>query len=205
MIKYCLFIILVLTGSFCHGQNQKVADSLIALYNSGSYTMDEFDLIDKIAANETDAQVSLKFAELLIQKAAKDSVFKKLYKGYLHKGNAYQLIGQQALALESFFMSQKFALRTGEENSLGSAKISIAGTYANMNNSSNATYYYKESIDLFRKLHDSIGLASALNNLGDLYITEEKLDSALILTQEASAIFNILDHTLGRAYSMGNT
>jgi len=58
---------------------------------------------------------------------------------------------------------------------------------------------------LLRRLQDSIGIASALNNLGDLFITQNKLDSALIYTREASTIFNIKGHAIGRAYSMGNT
>ncbi len=205
MVKYCLIIILTLTGSFGYTQNQKLADSLIAVYNSGAYQMDEFEILNEIAADETDAYIGLKYAEVMIKKATRDSVFEYLFKGYLHKGNAYQLVGKNALALESFFQCQKYALRTEEEKFLGSALISIAGTYANIDNTSNAKYYYKESIHLLRKLRDSIGIASALTNLGDLYITEGKLDSALIFTKEASAIFNIKDHTIGRAYSMGNT
>ena len=205
MVKFCLIMMLVLFSPFTYAQNQKVADSLILLYNSGSYEMDEFDLFNDIASNETDAKTSLQYAEALINKAAKDSIFEYLYQGHLHKGNALSSIGKNVLALESYFQAEKYAIRIKDEKSLGIILVAIAGTYANTDNYANGKYYYKQSIDLLRMLQDSIGLGSALTNLGDLYINEGKLDSALICTKEASAIFNLKGNVHGRAYSMGNT
>jgi class 3 adenylate cyclase len=198
-------MMLVFSGTFSFAQNQRVADSLILLYNSGSYQIDELDLLSKIASNETNGETSLQYAEALINKAARDSVFEYLYKGHLHKGNALGSIGKNVMALESFFQAEKYAIRTGDQKNMGSALISIAGTYANTDNYVNAKYYYNESINLLRTLKDSIGIAKALANLGDLYINENKLDSALIYTREAASIFNMIDHTTGKAYSMGNT
>ena len=204
MKKFWIIIAVILIGQFCYAQNQQLADSLIEVYNSGSYQMDELDLLADIASNETDAQTSLQYAEAIISKATRDSLFNHLYSGYLQKGNALQAAGKNVLALEAYFQSQKYALRMGNEKHLGSSLISIAGTYANIDNFENAEHYYHESIDLLRKLKDSIGIASALTNLGDLYITQNKLDSALIYTQEASAIFNSINHVTGKAYSLGN-
>lgn len=204
MKKFWIIITVILVGQFCYAQNQKLADSLIDVYNSGSYQMDELDLLADIASNETDPQTSLQYAESIISKAIRDSLFNHLYSGYLQKGNALQAAGKNVLALEAYFQCQKYALRMGNEKYLGSSLISIAGTYANIDNFENAGHYYNESIDLLRKLKDSIGIASALTNLGDLYITQNKLDSALIYTQEASAIFNSINHVTGKAYSVGN-
>lgn len=204
MKKFWIIIAVILVGQFCYAQNQQLADSLIDVYNSGSYQMDELDLLADIASNETDPQTSLQYAESIIHKATRDSLFNHLYSGYLQKGNALQAAGKNVLALEAYLQSQKYALRIGNEKYLGSSLISIAGTYANIDNFENAEHYYNESIDLLRKLKDSIGIASALTNLGDLYITQNKLDTALIYTQEASAIFNSINHVTGRAYSVGN-
>ena len=198
-------IMVVLVSQFFFAQNQKLTDSLIAIYNSGSYEMDELDLLSDIASNATDAEISLQYAEAIIGKAARDSSFHHLYTGYLLKGNALQLAGKNVLALEAYFQSQKYAIRTGNKQYLGSSLISIAGTYANIDNFKNAERYYREGIYLLRKLNDSIGIATALTNLGELFISQNKLDTALICTQEASAIFNMLNHTVGRANSMGNT
>ncbi len=205
MKNFCCLLMLVFAGPFSFAQNQQLADSLITLYNSGSYEKEELELLAEIASNETDAETSLQYAEAIISKAAKDSLFHHLYIGYLNKGNALQASGKNVKALEAYFECQKYALRTENEISLGSSLIAIAGTYANIDNFENAERYYHESIDLLRRLQDSIGIASALNNLGDLFITQNKLDSALIYTREASTIFNIKGHAIGRAYSMGNT
>jgi len=205
MKKFCFLLMLVFSGPFSFAQNQMVADSLILLYNSGSYQMDELDLLSKIAQNETDEKTSLQYAEELINLAAKDSIYEYLFKGHLLKGNALASMGGNVLALEAFLECQKYAIRIGNDENIGSALISIAGTYATIDNFENAKYYYFESIDLLRKIQDSIGVASALTNLGDVYIDENKLDSALVCTREAYAIFNLKDHTIGRAYSMGNT
>lgn len=205
MVKFGLIILFVLTGSFSYAQDQRLADSLLTVYKSGSYTMNELDLLGKISFNETNAEKSLQYAEKIITKAAIDSSFEYLHKGYLHKGNALELMEENVLALESFFQSQKYAYRTGNESLIGSSMLSIAGTYAIIKNYPNAKHYYEESIYLLRKMHDSIGMAMALNNLGDIYISEGILDSALLNTREAAVIFNIKNHVIGKAYSMGNT
>ena len=205
MGKFSLIILLVFTGSFSYAQNQKIADSLLTVYKSGFYQAHELELMGKISFNETDAEKSLQYAEAIIAKAAIDSSFKYLHKGYLHKGNALESMGENVLALESLFQCQKYANRTGNDSLIGSSLLSIAGTYAIIKNYSNAKHYYEESIFLLRKVHDSIRMANALNNLGDLYITEGKLDSALLYIKEATAIYNIKNHTIGRTYSRGNT
>ena len=205
MGKLSLIILLVFTGSFCYAQNQKVADSLLAEYRSGSYQEHELELLGQISFNETNTEKSLQYAEEIIAKAAVDSSFEYLHKGYLHKGNALELKGDNVLALESFYESQKYANRTRNDSLIGSSLLSIVGAYAIIKNYSNAKHYYEESIFLLRKMHDSINMANALNNLGDLYITEDKLDSALLYIKEATTIYNIKNHTIGRAYSRGNT
>ena len=49
MNKFWLIIVVLLAGQFSYAQNQQLADSLIAVYNSGSYEMEELDLLAKIA------------------------------------------------------------------------------------------------------------------------------------------------------------
>ena len=49
---YYLIYCLCFSISLVSGQNQKLADSLIALYNSGNYQGDEATLLSNIAVNE---------------------------------------------------------------------------------------------------------------------------------------------------------
>lgn len=204
MAKFCFIIILFLHLTF-YAQNQKVADSLILQYNSGVYQTDELNILDQIAFNESKADIKLQYAEVIINKASRDSLFEFLYSGHLYKGKALQSQGKNVLALESFYKSEKYAIRSGNQEHIGSALLSIAATYEEIENYSNAKRYYKQSLNELRKSADSIGVANSLNQLGNLYINEGKLDSALIFIKEARDIFNLKDDITGIAYSIGYT
>ncbi len=201
---YCLLITFFFTGYFAFGQDQKLADSLILEYNSGSYIDDELVILAKIAAQETNPDRSLKYSELLILNAAKDSSFNFLFKGYLHKGNALKYKGNNPEALESYFKSLEYANRTTDDKGIGSLMISIAGTYTSMGNSNNAQNYFKKGLQLLRKVGDSIKIATALLNAGDDYFNSNKIDSAFIYTKESELIFEKVKYPIGQAYSLGN-
>jgi class 3 adenylate cyclase/tetratricopeptide (TPR) repeat protein len=200
----------LIIGFFCFisyvviGQDQKLADSLINVYNSRSYQDDELDILAKIISEETNPDRTLEYSELLIAKAAKDSLYYFLYTGYLQKGNALKFKGDNAEALKAYFQSLDYAELTGDDKGIGSLMISIAGTYTAMNNSNNAQIYFNKGIRLLRKVNDSIKIATALLNAGDDYFNAGKLDSALIYTKESVIIFENIDYPLGRAYSLGN-
>jgi class 3 adenylate cyclase len=203
--KACLIIgFFCFTSYFASAQDQKLADSLIRQYNSGSYPDDELVILSKIVLEETNPDITLKFSELLISKASKDSSINYLYHGYLQKGNAHQFKGDNAEALKAYFKSLDYAKRTGDDKGIGSLMISIAGTYTAMGNSQNAQNYYNIGIQLLREVNDSIKIATALLNAGDDYFSSGKLDSALIYTKESEIIFENINYTIGQAYSLGN-
>ncbi len=185
-------------------QDRKLADSLISLYNSGTYQEEELDLLAKIAEAETNPDTALEFTELLINKASKDSSYYLLHKGYLQRGNALQFKGDNAEALEAYLKSLDFAQRTEDDKGIGSLMISIAGTYTAMENSRSAQEYYKKGIVLLRKLNDSIKIATALLNAGDDHFLAGQLDSAIVYTEESIVIFEEIDYPIGQAYGLGN-
>jgi len=203
MVKFCLIFIVVLTGFFCNAQNQQVADSLIFQYRSGSYE-NELDLLSQIAENETNHETSLQYAESLITKAAKDSLFDSLHEGYLIKGNTLLKMGNNVDALSSFFLSHKYAIQTDDSSRIGITKTAIAGAYHAIENYHDAEAYYKESVELLKKVNDSLHLAEALTDLGFLYITTDQLDLARKHTNEAAIIFDLKNSPLGSAHCLGN-
>ena len=189
---------------FIFGQNQKLADSLIMQYNSGAYSGNELIILREISIEETNPNDKLKFSESLIQKASKDSVFEFLQYGFLQKGNALILMGNNVKALKAYLRSLYFANRIDDEIGIGSLMISIADTYANMENFENSKEYYNKGILSLRKLNDSIKIGTALVNAGDQYFNIGKLDSALIYTEESTIIFDNINFPIGQAYSLGN-
>ncbi|MGB5226728.1 MAG: adenylate/guanylate cyclase domain-containing protein [Eudoraea sp.] len=193
-----------LFSHFSAGQDQKLADSLLFLYKNGTYPGDELALLKRIADVETNPEKQLEISELLIKQASKDSLIDFLHNGYLQKGNAHQYLGNNVLALESYFLSLKYAHRIGDEASIGGLMISIAGSYTAMGNSQNAQNYYNKGIQILRKVNDSIKIGTALLNAGDDYFNSGKLDSALIYAKESEIIFKKINYPIGQAYSLGN-
>ncbi len=191
-------------GLLARSQDQKLADSLIRVYETGTYSEDERDLLAQIAAEETNPEKQLEYSELLLARAAEDSSYTFLQQGYLQKGNALKYQGNNAKALQAYLNSLKFANRSGDDRAKGSLLISIAGMYTAMGNSRNARIYFNEGLQVLREINDSLKLATALLNAGDEYFNAGKLDSAFLFTVESSAIFEKIRLPLGRAYSLGN-
>ncbi|WP_430468159.1 adenylate/guanylate cyclase domain-containing protein [Winogradskyella ouciana] len=193
---------------FAFGQNQNKADHLKNLYKTGDYSLTEFRILTKITESETNPDSILAYANILIDKAEavkpKDSSLEAFKNGYLAKGNALQSKGDNSKAIDAFLKSLDYAENAKDKRSMGYLQISIADTYAAMENKEYAEKYYTKGIAMLRKVKDSINLASALLNAGDWSITHQKYDEALAYFNESSLIFKKLDNPLGRAYNLGN-
>ena len=191
------------------GQNQKKADSLKREYKIGHYDISESKILVLITNSETNPDSILFYANILIDKAGvvkpKDSSLLAFKSGYLAKGYALQSKGDNFKALTAFLKSLDYAEQSKDEHSIGYVQISIADTYAIMENNENAEHYYTNGIEVLRMVDkDSTNLASALLNAGDWLFTFEKYDEALVYFEESSLIFEKKDYALGTAYNMGN-
>jgi adenylate cyclase len=186
-------------------QDPALGDSLIAQYEKGEYQGGELEFLDSIAKSQTNnPNQKLKYADLLIQKATKDSLYDFLHRGYLHKGNAMQLKGSYASALNSFFSSLNYAHLTNNRRGIGQLHISIADTYSKIGNAQTSEDYYNRGIAVLRTVNDSISLATALLNSGEEYIRRGKYDEAMEHMSESGEIFEKIDYPLGIAYTLGN-
>ena len=198
------YVLLILFQYSILAQNQNKADSLIQVYETGNYDISEEELLNQITRNAIIPEIKLNYAEILIEKASKDSIHGLLKSGYLQKGNALQSLGRNGEALKAYFESLNFANSMNDLEGIGSLSVAIAGHYSLMDNFENASIYFKKGIGILRRTGDSIHLASALLNAGDNYIMSGKLDSAVTYTMEAQFIYQKLDYSLGEAYSSGN-
>jgi len=185
-------------------QNSALADSLIAVYNSGKTLKNELSILKTIAENHTNPDVRLEYAEILITKAAKDSLFDYLHSGLLQKGNAMRLKGNYPLALDSYFRSLNYANLTNNKKGIGAVNISIADTYSMFGNSLTSRRYYDLGIEILREVNDSIALGSALLNAGDESFKSSDYDKALEYFLESGLIFEAVDYPIGIAYNLGN-
>jgi class 3 adenylate cyclase len=211
-VKY-IWIILAMLILWCQNlasQNQTIADSLEVIYNSGAFAEEErLSLLSQLAANHTNPDITLRYSEELISRAMALDSLRSLYNGYLQKGNSLRLKGDLSEALKSYLHGvQIVSDDNSKSKELGSLFISIAGVYAAMGNEHSTIKYFKNAIELLKVMEnrqDSIGYASAIENLGDAYNLEfSKPDSALLLFRESGEIWNALNLKIGLAYNIGN-
>jgi len=188
------------------GQDQKVADSLKRIYQKDSLQDSlKLRLLKDLAFNETnDYKLAVKYSEELINLAEqkRDNIY--LYSGYFLKGNAEWSLGNLAEALNAYFKSGEIAQKANDHKREGNTYGAIANIYVVANNHTNARLYYKKAIATLRKSNDSIALASTILNSGDEYRTGKIYDSALLNFNEAGKIFERLDYSTGKAYTLGN-
>lgn len=201
LVVFSLFLNLIMRA-----QNQKVADSLLKIYQTSELVNTEkLELLRNLSFNEVNnLELSIQYADELItlSKLEKNNLY--LYRGYYQKGNKNRLIGNLNEALKDFFNGGKAAIKAKSINGEGISYMAIADVYSVMGNSNNAEIYYNKSIQLLRKSNDSISLASALLNAGDEYSKNNKFGLALTYFEEAGVIFKKINYSSGTAYTLGN-
>ena len=187
-------------------QDQRVADSLVQIYNSNKLEgIPKMELLHDLAFNENhDFSKLRQYARELISLATALNNSDYLQKAYLQLGHSYRLTGNFDEALNAYFKSRELALKTGNTAGEGSANMTIADVYSIMDNHDKATEYYDLSIRILRKNGDSLALGKALANLGDELLTMHKYDQALVYFEESIAISRAIDYQEGIAYNMGN-
>ncbi|MFN8256289.1 MAG: ATP-binding protein [Bacteroidales bacterium] len=207
-VKYPFLLISVLWLIFptVFGQNQKDADSLTIIYNKGNLSDSErLELLWQLSFNEmNDLNLSLKYAEELIDLSKKTGNIKYLNRGYFQKGNKKRLFGDLEEALDAYIKSADASRMDGNRVGEGNAYGAIADIYSISNNHMNATLYYKKAISILRESKDSIALASAILNAGEEFRICQIYDTAYAYFEESGSIFEKLDYLSGKAYSIGN-
>jgi adenylate cyclase len=190
--------------TFC--QDQRIADSLKIIYQTGGYPDSiELEVLHELSFNEmNDYNLALSFATELILLSTEKGIPIFQYRGYLQKGRITRLKGDLQEAIQLFFRSAEFAEKAGYSEGVGGAYISIADIYSINGSSENAILYYNRAIELLRNTNDSVTLATALLNAGDEYFNSQKYDSALLYFKESGVIFKNVDYLIGTAYNLGN-
>ncbi len=206
---WTIFFLMLFGLSFSYGQSnseaiqhQNFLDSLKKLYFQSQENNP--DLLIAILQEDANPDSMIKYGKILLDKSLKDTADLFTFQAFLHLGNGYVVKGELSKGLEHYFEGMKYAEKADYEDGIGKLFISIANAYSQSENSQNAAFYYGKSIAILRNGNDSLGLASAIFNAGDEYLTMGKLDSALLYTQEAQVIFGKVNYPLGEAYCYGN-
>ena len=187
-------------------QDQRIADSLTSIYKMDTLRGEaKLELLAELSFNEVNNyQLSLQYAEELIQRAKKNGNYRYLYRGYFQKGSTQKILGDLDEALKSLFKSAEIAKSENKIPLEGSAYGAIADIYSSSNNHKNAMHYYNKAIATLRKTDDSINLATFILNAGDELLLNKNYDSALVYFKESGEIFERADYAAGKAYNLGN-
>ena len=192
IFKKAIFSVLSFLFIFCmnsYGQNQKIADSLEAIYALGNYTkQDRLKILDDLALNHTNPEKKLAYSEELIELAQELDSINYVWSGFMRKGNALRNKGDHMNALESHFRAERIAHKEKSDLKLGQVYIAIADVYSVMGNHNNAENYYNRAIELLRKSDDAGSLATSLLNAGDEFFNNKKYDVALQYFEESGRI-----------------
>ena len=203
---YLIMGLFCLTINFSSAQDQRVADSLVQIYRENKLEgIEKLELLEELSFNElNDLNLSIKYADELIElsELANDSAY--LYNGYYLRGNSYAHNGELEKALTDLFKSIELAIQIKSVPSEGNSYMLIADVYTRMGNYNNSENYYAKAIDILRITNDSISLGSALLNAGDASFNNNKYDKALHYFEESDRIFRNINYTIGLAYNTGN-
>ncbi|MCR9254434.1 MAG: adenylate/guanylate cyclase domain-containing protein, partial [bacterium] len=206
LTKAYLIMGFLFSSIFSHGQDQRVADSLITVYNNQNLEGENLlNVLRGITEEATNPDIAIEYSDLLIKEATtiNDNIW--LYRGYLQKGNALKLKGDFSNAINNYFKSAEAAKSGDYIPGVGGALLTIGDTYSLNNDHRNGLKYRNQAIEILRATNDSVTLATALLNTGYEYYLTRKYDSSLLFYEESGLIFELKDFAIGKAYNLGNS
>ena len=200
-----IFFFLLVRGVYC--QDQKIADSLLKIYQQKNLKdTARLDLLKNLAFNESrNLNLSLQYAEELISLAKKEANYRYLHAGYFQKGNKERLLGNLDEALKAYFNALEVSKKIKRISTEGADYGAIAAIYSESKDHADAMLYFHKAISALKGTEDTIALASTILNAGDELRNNGNYDSALIYFKKSTHIFEKKNYLIGKAYSLGNT
>jgi two-component system NtrC family sensor kinase len=186
--------------------NQRI-DSLLTLDLKKYPDSIKLELYNTISGLTDDPQIKIKYAKLLLAKSIGFDLKWEL-RGYLNLGNANKISGNFDLALNHYFKALEIAQNMTSTQQI-MINLTIADTYKEVGNFTNANKYYLEGKQAFidskiPKRIDSIYLVGIYTNLGDMFLIQEKYDSALQNFQQAKHLAELINYDIYLAVIRGN-
>ena len=189
-----------------YSQVQKEADSLINVLNGNEQLSDSAICLlkNEISFNSSDPSIQLKYAQEAYNLGAdiNDERQQALSKRY--EAIAYRRIGNLTDAIKCFHQAAEHYSNVNLELGVGVVYMDIGSIYRSQENINLSKSYFHRGIRILREKKDSVRMASALLNLGELYRTNDQLDSANQLYSESEIIFKKSGHQIGWALAKGN-
>ncbi|WP_420318362.1 tetratricopeptide repeat-containing sensor histidine kinase [Ekhidna sp.] len=208
-MKFCQVIaLIILCSTTTFSQSNEKVDSLLNILEKDQLTDSlKCIVLSRLAYFERDPAKTIEYTEKLLAFATETNQTDFYYNAHYFKAYAQKKLGNLSAALFTFFKAIEYAKSVRDRCEV---YTSIADLYQEAGDYNNAFFNYNKAIKLLNELddvtlEDSTTLAIAYLNAGDGYFEVKKLDSAMLYFANASAIFDAINHEMGKAYSIGNT
>jgi len=157
---------------------QQLVDSSNAFYFDGNY------------------KKSLEVNIVLLNRALEQNDPYNIHRGYRHLGYDYLAMNDTLLAEESFEKSERYAILSQNDTATATTYMDLANLYATLkNDSEKALVYHDKSIQLFRQIKDSAGLAKAHYNTILTALDAENYSKALLHLIKAKKLKDFETHS----------
>ncbi len=205
---FCVFLLMILFVTVpipLRSQESSEIDSLVSLYNSGKYDIENrLELLWQLVNMHPEPSEMLFYSEELIASAEALGNTEYMVKGHTGKGSALRTLGEIEEALESLISGLEIAFRNDMVLSEAKIFINIGDCFSAIDDHIVSVDYYKKGIKIFRERQEERLLANSLFNLGDEYYKRQRLDTALLLYLESKQMFKSMGDDYSGAYNIGN-
>jgi len=186
-------------------QDAKLADSLETVYVSGAYKeQDKLKILEGLAVNHNDPEKQLTFSVELLETAKALDSTDYLFKGFLHKGNAFKSKGDYNEAMKSYIFAAEIADDQKTNRERGIIYDALANIHSLMENYEKALDYYKKSLVILIVENDSMNIGIGYYNTGDAFFNMKKYDSAIVYFNNSKLFFKDINFPRGMAYLLGS-
>ena len=166
MIRFYYFLLLMLTFTSVVAQvNDATIEKLIGTQQDDPGNFQQLVDSSNIYYFEGNYKKSLAVNIFLLNRALEENDTYNIHRGYRHLGYDYLAMNDTLLAEESFEKSEKFAILSKNDTATATTYMDLANLYATLkNDTKKALVYHDKSIQLYKQIKDSAGLAKAHYN-----------------------------------------
>lgn len=176
-------------------------DTLISAQQDDSESFQQLIDSSNIYYFEGNYNKSLEVNIFLLNRALEQNDIYNIHRGYRHIGYDYLAMNDTLLAEESFEKSEKFAVLSKNDTATATTYMDLANLYATLkNDTKKALVYHDKSIQLYKQIKDSAGLAKAHYNTILTALDAEEYSKAFLHLVKAKKLKDFESHA---SYSIG--
>lgn len=166
MIRFYYFLLLMLTYTSVVAQDLEASmDKLIVTQQDDPGSFQQLVDSSNIYYFEGNYKKSLEVNIFLLNRALEQNDAYNIHRGYRHIGYDYLAMNDTLLSEESFEKSEKYAVLSKNDTATATTYMDLANLYATLkNDTKKALVYHDKSIQLYKQIKDSAGLAKAHYN-----------------------------------------